>query len=135
MCANCMRQKAFKIKMKPTTIVRTSVTILPAIALLPCTLNPLSPYICFRATTNIEKILTKLRTDCEMPEPELERYLYLQLFNKQDVSIMYRAKVTEEQTTHGSTFQLSELWSLRSLSTYMGDFICFGRYYLYIIPL
>ena len=74
-------------------------------------------------------MLTKLRIDYQMPEPELECYLQMQLFNKEDESIMYSVKVTEKHVTHGSTFQLSDFWSPRTLRERKADFLCFGRYF------
>lgn len=85
--------------------------------------------LCFICSviTDADKMLRKLGSVCHVPEPELERYLYLQLFNREDERIMYRVKVTEKQVTHGSTFQLSAIWSPRTLWSAKGDFICFGR--------
>ena len=79
-----------------------------------------------RVTTDLGKMLTKLGAELSS-QPLLEHYLQLQLFNREDERIMYRVKVTEEQVTHGSTFQLSDLWSPRTLRERKGDFLCFGR--------
>ena len=63
-------------------------------------------------TTDAEKMLEKLGSVCKVPEPELEKYVYLQVFSREDES-MYRVKVTEERVT--STFHLSAIWTPRSL--------------------
>ena len=78
--------------------------------------------------TNATSMLQKLECDCKLPTtPKSEHYLYLQVFNREDTSIMYRVKVTEEQTANGSTFHLSAIWCPRTLASNKSDFICFGR--------
>ena len=78
-------------------------------------------------SANATAMLQKLECDCKLPTPELERYLYLQVFNKEDSSIMYRVKVNEEQTTNGSTFRVSAIWCPRTLVATKSDYMCFGR--------
>ena len=82
-------------------------------------------FILCSVTADAEKMLKKLGSVCKVPEPELEKYLYLQVFSREDES-MYRVKVTEERVT--STFRLSAIWTPRTLMSIRGDFICFGRY-------
>ena len=70
-------------------------------------------------------MLEKLESVCKVPQPELEKYLYLQVFSREDET-MYRVKVTEERGT--SAFHLSAIWTPRTLMSTRDDFICFGRY-------
>ena len=70
-------------------------------------------------------MLEKLESVCKVHEPELEKYLYLQVFSREDET-MYRVKVTEERGTRA--FHLSAIWTPRTLMSTRDDFICFGRY-------
>ena len=87
-------------------------------------------FILCSVITDAEKMVEKLGSVCKVPVPELEKYLYLQVFSREDET-MYRVKVTEERGT--SAFHLSAIWTPRTLMSIRGDFICFGRYNIIVL--
>ena len=92
--------------------------------------NNIYNYCYCRTTTDNDKMRAMLGKCCDST-PELQSSIYLQLKNKSDDSIIYRAEIKEILSQpwkmEESTFQVKEFWCPKPLVTCKGDFLCFGR--------